>query len=183
MEMFLNQQIRADDPRMNAVYDHFARNLSDIIKAGRHGGAGIVVSTVAVNLRDCAPFASAHRRGLSEADKSKWEQLYQNGIAAQTAGKNRGSCRNGIVEAAQIDDDFAELRFRQGGCALALGETAEAQKQFSTARDLDTLRFRCDRRLNDLIRQTVSNCNDPRVVLADAEHAFAEAKPGWFAGR
>ncbi len=38
MEMFLHQQVRADDPRMGAVYDHFARNLSDIIRVGRHGG-------------------------------------------------------------------------------------------------------------------------------------------------
>ena len=73
MEMFLNQQISADDPRMNVVYNHFACNLSDIIKAGRHSGAGIVVSTVAVNLKDCAPFASQHRAGLSDTDKKKWQ--------------------------------------------------------------------------------------------------------------
>ena len=33
--MFLHQQVRADDPRMGAVYDHFARNLSDIIRDGK----------------------------------------------------------------------------------------------------------------------------------------------------
>ena len=49
MEMFLNQQVQADDPRMKVVYDHFTRNLSDIIRAGKRGGAGVVVSTVAVN--------------------------------------------------------------------------------------------------------------------------------------
>src|ERR1022692_2681369 len=87
MEMFLNQQIPADDPRMNAVYAHFSRNLSYIISAGRQSGAGVVVSTVAVNLKDCAPFGSEHRQGLTEADKSKWEQLYQTGVAAQSAGK------------------------------------------------------------------------------------------------
>ena len=173
MEMFLNQQVRADDPRMLVVYDHFARNLADIIRVGRHSGAGIVVSTVAVNLLDCAPFASEHRRGLTEADKSKWEQLYQNGVAAQSAGKIQEAA-GWYRKAAQIDDGFAELRFRQGRCALALGETAEAQKQFAAARDLDTLRFRCDSRLNDLIRQSVSNDDDPRVILADAERAFAE---------
>ena len=60
MEMFLDQQVRASDPRMDAVYDHFSRNLSDIIATGRRSGAGIVVSTIAVNLRDCAPFGSEH---------------------------------------------------------------------------------------------------------------------------
>jgi tetratricopeptide (TPR) repeat protein len=179
MEMFLNQQIQANDPRMNAVYDHFARNLSDIISAGRHGGAGIVVSTVAVNLRDCAPFASEHRAGLT--DSKKWESLYQSGVAAQTAGR-MAQAADTFSEAAQIDDDFAELRFRQGCCALALGKIEDAQKQFSAARDLDTLRFRCDNRLNDLIRQTVFGCNDPRVVLADAEQSFAEHSPNGLPG-
>jgi tetratricopeptide (TPR) repeat protein len=181
MEMFLNQQVRADDPRMSAVYDHFTRNLSDIIRSGKRGGAGIVVSTVAVNLKDSAPFSSEHRRELSEADKSKWEALYKNGVTAQSAGKIEEAAE-WFRDAAQIDDQFADLRFCQGCCALALGKTYEAQKLFASARDLDTLRFRCDSRLNDLIRQTVSNCGDRRVVLADAENAFAEQSPDGLPG-
>jgi tetratricopeptide (TPR) repeat protein len=176
MEMFLGQQVPADDPRMGAVYDHFARNLSDIIRTGRSSGARIVVSTMAVNLRDSAPFASAHRRDLSESNKSKWELRYRNGMAAQSARRIEEAAR-WYRDAAQIDADYAELRFRQGCCALALGESAAAQRQFVAARDLDTLRFRCDSRLNGLIRQTVSNGNDPRVLLADAEQAFAGQSP------
>ncbi|MGC9940908.1 MAG: tetratricopeptide repeat protein [Verrucomicrobiota bacterium] len=181
MEMFLNQQIRADDPRMKAVYDHFERNLSDIISLGKDCGAGVVVSTLAVNLRDCAPFASAHRPGLSDAEKSKWETLYQNGMADQTANRYQDALQ-WYREAAQIDGDFAELHFRQGECALAVGDIPGAQQQLGKARDLDTLRFRCDSRLNDLIRQTVSHDNDPRVVLADAEQALAEHSPNGLPG-
>lgn len=181
MKMFLNQQVRADDPRMNAVYDHFARNLSDIIAAGRRSGASVVVSTVAVNLRACAPFASEHRAGLRAEDKQTWDSLYQNGVMAQTAG-NFQAAADAFGKAAQIDGDFAELRFRQGCCALALGQTDDAQKQFTAARDLDTLRFRCDSRLNSLIRQIVSRYDDPRVVLADAENSFAEHSPNRLPG-
>ena len=176
MEMFLNQQVRIDDPRMGTVYDHFSRNLADIIRTGRKSGAGIVVSTVAVNLKDCAPFGSEHRQGLTAAEKSKWEQLYQNGVAAQSAGKTEAAV-GWFHEAAQIDDQFADLHFRQGCCALALGKTDDAKKQFVAARDQDTLRFRCDSQLNDLVRQTVSNFSDQQVVLADAETAFAAQNP------
>ena len=176
MEMFLNQQVQVDDPRMVAVYDHFSRNLSDIVRTGRKSGAGIVVSTVAVNLKDCAPFGSEHRQGLTEANESKWQRLYQNGIAAQSAGKTEAAA-GWFHEAAQIDDHFADLRFRQGDCALALGKTDDAKKQFVAARDQDTLRFRCDSQLNNLIRRTVSNFSDQQVVLADAETAFAEQSP------
>jgi tetratricopeptide (TPR) repeat protein len=181
MEMFLNQQISRDDERMKTVYDHFRRNLSDIIQAGSKSGAGIVVSTVAVNLKDCAPFASAHRQGLSDADKTKWEDYYRKGVSAQAAD-DPGEAAGCFLKAAQIDDEFAELRFRQGACALALGQIGEAQKQFSAACDLDTLRFRCDSRLNELIRQTVSDENNHRVVLADAEKAFAAQSPDGLPG-
>jgi tetratricopeptide (TPR) repeat protein len=181
MEMFLDQQVRASDPRMDAVYDHFSRNLSDIIETGRRSGAGIIVSTVAVNLRDCSPFGSEHRLGLSDIETRKWEQLYQRGVAAQTADKI-AEASGWYHAAAQIDDEVADLCFRQGCCALALNQTVEARKWFVSARDLDTLRFRCDSRLNDLIRQTVSNYRDPRVVLVDAEQAFAEQSHGGLPG-
>ena len=181
MEMFLDQQVRADDPRMNAVYHHFERNLADIIRAGRRSGANLVVSTVAVNLKDCAPFASAHRPGLFGPDQAKWEQLYQLGIKAQAADKAQEAAEQ-FQAAAQIDDHFADLRFRQGECALALGKMLEAQRQFQAACDLDTLRFRCDSRLNDLIRQAASGRESRHILLADAQHTFADHSPDGLPG-
>lgn len=181
MEMFLNQQVRAVDSRMSAVYDHFSRNLVDIIKTGRRAGAGVIVSTVPVNLRDCPPFGSEHQPGLTEADLKKWNQLYESGVEAQAADNNKAATE-WFSKAGQIDNQFAELHYRQGLGALALGDTAEAQKQFVAARDLDTLRFRCDSRLNGLIRQTVADYGDQQVILADAERAFAEHSPNGLPG-
>lgn len=181
MEMFLDQQVRADDPRLNVVYDHFQRNLADIVHAGLQSGAGIVLSTVAVNLKDCAPFASTHRPGLSDAAKGKWEELYQQGVQTQAAGDNQEA--NGYYQqAAQIDDSVAELRFRQGWCDLALNQFTGAQNEFEAARDLDALRFRCDSRINQLIRSTASDLAQDRVLFADAEHAFAGASPDGLPG-
>jgi tetratricopeptide (TPR) repeat protein len=173
MMMFMDHQVPADDPRMNAVYHHFERNLADLIRAGQRSGAAVVVSTVAVNLKDCAPFGSAHRTGLSAADKTNWEQLYQRGIDAEATGKIPEAAER-FGEAARIDDRVAELRFRQGRCALQLGDPTRAQQQFRAARDLDTLRFRCDSRLNELTRQIAANRESERVVLVDAEQVFAE---------
>jgi tetratricopeptide (TPR) repeat protein len=172
MEMFINQQVSADDPRMSRVYHHFGRNLADILEVGRRSGAGIVLSTVAVNLKDCPPLASAHRPGLSGADKSRWEELYERGAKAADAGSNQVAAER-FQDAAKIDDRFAELLFRQGQCALALGKIPEAQEDFRAARDLDTLRFRCDSRLNGLIRQAAAGREQDRIRLADAEQAFS----------
>lgn len=181
MKMFLDQQVRADDPRMASVYANFERNLRDIVRIGHRSGVGIVVSTVAVNLRDCAPFGSAHRTDLTDPDRSTWEQNYQAGIDAQQAGQNDEAARH-LEEAARHDDTFAELRFRQGECALALGRSNEAQTHFRAARDLDTLRFRCDSRLNEIIRQIATNHESERVLLVDAERAFSEQNRDYLPG-
>ena len=173
MKMFLDQQVRADDPRMDAVYHHFERNLGDIIQAGRRSGAEVVVCTVAVNLRDCAPFASGHRGNLTEVERGRWDEFFQRGIAAQAAGKPGEAARE-FQAAGAIDDSFAELRYRQGVCALALGETQAAREHFLAARESDTLRFRCDGRLNALTRRSVTNREPEHVLLADVERAFAE---------
>lgn len=181
MAMFLNQQVRADDPRMKAVYAHFQKNLADIIRVGQRSGAGIVVSTVAVNLKDCAPFASSRRQNLPASEQKNLTQLGELGTKAREAGKLQEAVED-FRNAEQIDDSVAEIHFQKAECELALGNIPEAQKDFSAARDLDTLRFRCDSRLNDLIRQAVSNREDRRVLLADADRVFAEQSPDGLPG-
>jgi tetratricopeptide (TPR) repeat protein len=59
-----------------------------------------------------------------------------------------------------------------------LNDGGTAQKEFGAARDLDALRFRCDSRLNDIIRQQVAG----NVALADGERALAEASPDGIPG-
>ncbi len=181
MRMFLSQRVAADDLRMSGVYKHFQKNLSEILRIGKKAGVGIVVSTVGVNLGDCPPFASAHKEGLSAADRAKWDEAWRVGLGAQSAGKTQEAAR-AFREAAMIDDHYAELRFRQGQCAMDLRQAVEAQGQFQAACDLDTLRFRCDSRLNQIIRQTASGRESDRILLADTEHVLAEKSPNGVPG-
>ena len=175
--MFVKYKVAASDPRLDAVYGHFEENLKDIIAAGRNSGARIVLSTVAVNLKDCAPFASLHRSGLSASRLNEWQGLYDAGAKAQTNGDFHQalSC---FDQAERIDESFAELRFRRGQCALALSDVGAAQQEFAAARDLDALRFRCDSRLNEIIRRQAAG----DVALADGERALAEAGSGGIPG-
>jgi Flp pilus assembly protein TadD len=178
MAMFLNQAVRADDPRMGRVYDHFQRNLAEIIATGKSAGAGIVVSTVPVNLKDCAPFASSHLPALTKMQIAQWRETYDRGIRAQESGGLRDALR-AFDEAARLDDTMAELHFRRGACALSLGQTNDARRDFTRARDLDTLRFRCDRQMNEIIRATATQAG---AALADAENVFAEQTVGGIPG-
>lgn len=177
MRAFVEHKVPATDPRLNAVYENFRENLNDIVAAGEGSGAKIVLSTVAVNLKDCGPFASSHRPNVSGAQQSEWQSLFDAGVKAQGAG-NFQEAANQFDRAAQIDDAYAELRFRRGQCALSLNDNTRAEREFTSARDLDGLRFRCDGSLNDIIRKKSGG----GILLADSERALAAASPGGIPG-
>ena len=185
MSMFLGQQVPQDDPRLASVYTNFQRNLADLVQLGLGSGAHVIVSTVASNLRDSAPFGSLHRAGLTPEQLAAWDRSYQAGVAAET-GCDYAQALRAYEEAAGIDDRFADLAFRRGRCCLALGQVREARPHFERARDLDTLRFRTDTRLNELIRETAAAVAARGVRLVDAEQILAGATkdgvPGdeWF---
>jgi tetratricopeptide (TPR) repeat protein len=72
MRMFLERQVRPGDPALERTYRNFEGNLADTCRLARAAGVPVVLSTVAVNLRSCGPFASAeaaelYRLGRDEA--------------------------------------------------------------------------------------------------------------------
>jgi len=182
MKMFLDQQVPADDPRMTRVYDHFQRNLEDIIDSGLQSGAGLVVCNVAVNLKDCAPFSSDSRSLQDEQAVAAWKDDVQRGSDLQKQGQWEAALA-AYEEAESQDGHVAMLFFRKGQCDLALGRTEQALFAFRQARDLDTLRFRCDSRLQEIVSSVMERINDPRVRFADTEAALSTASPDHIPGR
>ncbi|MGP8234050.1 MAG: tetratricopeptide repeat protein, partial [Limisphaerales bacterium] len=182
MTMFLGNRVRQDDPRMATVYGSFAENLEDIIDIGRRSGAKVLVSTVARNLKDCGPFASEHRPGLPGGELSQWDNFYQAGVRAQEAGR-AAEAMDSFRQAVKVDDSYAEAHFRWGQCALALGQDAEAARQFALACDQDALRFRADSRINEIIRRAASNREQQGVQLVDSEADVARQSPHGLPGR
>jgi tetratricopeptide (TPR) repeat protein len=85
MQMFLGHQLPPTDPRKETVYRNFSGNLHAIVRAGLDSGAQVVLNTVAVNLKDCPPFASlpagspAH---CAEAEYRMAQTLPESGAAA-----------------------------------------------------------------------------------------------------
>jgi len=181
MEMFLDKQVRADSPRMEPAYQNFESNLREIAKIADHAGATVLLSTVATNLRDSAPFGSLHRRGLADDALHSWTAIVQQGDSLEKMGAFAEALER-YAAAAKIDDQFAELHFRMARCEWALGNYDAAHKSYVRARDLDTLRFRADSRINDVIR-SVGASSGTQVKLLDAESLFAgESRNGIIGG-
>jgi tetratricopeptide (TPR) repeat protein len=172
MEMFLDRQVRADSPQMRPVYENFATNLRDIVAVARRSGVPVLVSTVASNLKDCAPFASLHREGIREDELRSWEGLVQQGAGLEHEGSYAEALKL-YLSAADIDPQYAELQFRIARCLWAIGDFAGAKERFVRARDLDTLRFRADSRLNEIIRALAGA--GPGVGVVDSAAVLAGA--------
>jgi tetratricopeptide (TPR) repeat protein len=173
LQMFLDKQVRADDPRMEIVYRHFQQNLQDICHLANKKKTKIIICTVPGNLKDNPPFSSNHRPNLSGSEKVKWDELYQRGVTFETEGHYSAAVEQ-YVQAVEIDDSYADLRFRLGRCYWAMGEYDQSREQYIQARELDTLRFRADNRINDIIRDVVSGRNDEKVYLSDVVNVFEQ---------
>ena len=79
-------------------------------------------------------------------------RLVKQGAAFEIVGDYADALK-AYTSASQIDDQFAELQFRMARCYWAMGDYDDAKEHYIRARDLDTLRFRADSRINEIIRQ------------------------------
>jgi tetratricopeptide (TPR) repeat protein len=182
MEMFLKQRVAADDPRLQTVYSYFRRNLQDIRRIATDSGARVLFCTLGCNLRDCPPFASLHRAALGKDDLARWAALYEKGARQEAAGDCLLAIESDLA-AAQFDDRFADLQFRLGHCYWEAGDREKARDRFLLARDLDALRFRPDRHMNEIIREVASVAGDQRIGLVDTEEVFRADSPSGVPGR
>ena len=174
MEMFLDKQVQATSPLMKYSYQNFEKNLRDTIAVARRSGARVIVSTVATNLKDCGPFGSQHRENLAPDDLRSWATLVQKGTELESA-RSYPEALQAYQAATRIDDQYAELEFRIARNLWMQGDSAGAKLHFLRARDLDTLRFRADSKINDINRSVASS--SPGVELVDADSIFSKASP------
>jgi tetratricopeptide (TPR) repeat protein len=179
MEMFLDKQVPARSPLMAHVYANFESSLRDTIAIARGSGARVIVATVATNLKDCAPFASLHREDLGQDALRSWSVLVQQGSNLETA-RSYADALKAYLSAGQIDDQYAELEFRIARCLWMLGHYRAAREHFLRARDLDTLRFRADSKINDINRSVAAS--SPGAELVDADEIFAKQSPNGIVG-
>ena len=179
MEMFLDKQVPESSPLMTHVYENFDRNLRDTVAAARASGARVIVSTVATNVKDCAPFASMPRDGLGQDELRSWNALVEQGTNFERA-RSYAEALKAYLDAAKIDDRYAELEFRIARALWMQGDHAGAKQHFERARDLDSLRFRADGRINEINRTVGSSASGAELV--DAEKVFAEQSPNGVIG-
>ncbi len=172
MRMWLDRRIRWEDPRRENARAKFERNLRTLCRIARRADAGVVLCTMAENLKDFSPLASMHHPGMDDAAHAAWQAFVEEGDAMAS----RGEWANALgryTRAAKLDDTHAALQFRIGQCHWALKGYDAARLAFDRARDLDTLRFRADSAINESIRLVAAENMGKGTALADVEKTFA----------
>jgi Flp pilus assembly protein TadD len=161
---FEGLEIRNGDERLRGMYRHFADNLAGIVRAAQHAGAGVVLCTVAVNLRDWPPLASTHRHAKDSPEFARWRREIAEGDRAVEEGSWDAALQH-FGRAREIEPAHADTVFRVAECLDALGRTRDARAAYEEARDLDAYRFRADGEINRIIRRVAAEHN---VACADA---------------
>jgi tetratricopeptide (TPR) repeat protein len=182
MGMFLANQLRADDPRKEVVYQNFQRNLRDILRAGLDSGAKILLNTVAVNLQDCPPFASLTNATLSPTARAQFDNSYSEGCQSLERGAFNQAAQS-FAQAAKLDSRAPDLQFRWGQCLLRSTNFPAAREHFQLACDFDSLPFRADSRINGLIKDVGRQLADSRLDTFDAAAALAANSPSGICGQ
>ncbi len=167
MSMFLSHQVGAGNPGLETVYHHFERNLADICQTAQRSGIPAIVSTVGVNLKDSPPFAFLHRPGLSGQDLQVWEEMSREGETFRRQGDWSRAIEH-LLEVEKLDPDHSELQYRIAGCYWQMGDFAEAKVRYVKALERDSLRFRADTRINEIIRRVAGGKAAEKIHLVDS---------------
>ena len=182
MQMFTNNGVPHDDPRMEGVYSHYEDNLTDIVETLRSKGMHVILSSVPVNLRHSAPFLSAHSPTLSKEQLDQWRELTRRGTQSSDE-QNWEDAVTRFQSALEIDPEYADTHFRLATAFENLSEFPKARTHYRRALDLDALRFRADTRINQIIRNVAASVESDALSYVDSAAAFEQAsqpfQPGW----
>jgi tetratricopeptide (TPR) repeat protein len=177
MGMFLQSQISPNSPLKETVYRNFSKNLHEITRAGLNSGAKVLLNTVAVNLKDCPPFASMTNAHFGAADHAQFEQL--------CIDAGQAAARKEFIEAAQLfekadklEPTSADVQFHWASCLLAQANVAKGQEHFQLACDYDALPFRADSHINSAVRAEAKNQSNPNLLLFDAAASLSATNAG-----
>jgi tetratricopeptide (TPR) repeat protein len=182
LKMFLDHQLPPEDPRREQVYRNFERNLDDLILSAKRAGVPLILSSVASNLKDCAPFGTYPAADPQKKENAESQKNYDVSATNALQGDLSAAIEN-CEKAIELMPTSAELRFQLGQWLLAATNFEAARQSFSRARDFDTLPFRADSRINEIIARTASRSGSKDVAYVDAEQALAAQSPSGIPGR
>ena len=168
-----------DEKRRRDVIAHFSFNLGRMVAMCRDAGVGVVLVDPPCNLRDCPPFKSQHRDGLTAGQLRLWKTLCRK--ASDHVGSDSKRGIELLRQALAIDDRHAGLHYRLAKRLDAAGNAAEAYRAYLRAKELDVCPLRILEPMNEAILETARRSSTPVIdVRKLVERRSPRGIPGGF---
>ncbi|MDA7934850.1 hypothetical protein N9B65_07395, partial [Akkermansiaceae bacterium] len=123
------------------VISHYRFNMARMVDIARAAGAKVIFVTPASNLRNCSPFKSQHRDGLSGPDQEKVKELIAK-AKQQLAAKEFAEALESLDTAIQTDDQYAHAHYYRGRTLEGLQKFDEAKIAYERALNEDVCPLR-----------------------------------------
>ena len=160
------------------VLRQFEDSLRAMLDDCRAANVPVIIVTLGSNLRDCPPFKSEHRAGLSPAQEDQWQRLFDDATAADLRDDLPAALAR-YREAEAIDPQHALLAFRIAHCLDRLGQASAAREHYLRSKDEDICPLRMLERpyhfQHTLAAETRTPLVDARTLL---ESLCPDALPG-----
>jgi len=174
MEMFLNYKVSPGDGAIEYVHDNFRGNLREICRIISENSK-VILSTVAVNLKDCPPFYSMNHDSLQDSLKWKFNKYFNNAVSLIDSGdfsKAKGQLENAL----EMDYHHAAAHYLLGEILYDHGEYNLSRKHYTLALDNDALKFRADSDLNKIIGEVYGEFSENNnVSYLDMNQMFKDS--------
>lgn len=171
-----------DDRRREHVLAHFRSSLRQIVEIARDAGAEMILVVPASNLRDCTPFKSEHRDGLTNDQLREFRAKLRAAEEAFQAGQLAEALKK-IDRAIQIDPRHAAAQFLRGRVLIEMDEAAEARLAFVRACDEDVCPLRAFEAIQEIVRDVARESKVPVIdfaALVDRESSDGIPGADWF---
>lgn len=169
---------KRDDAWRTRVATEFDAMLREIVDVCRTADIPLILVRLGSNLRDCPPFKSEHRPGLSPEDERRWRDAFDEGGRLDPADPANALAAYRRAEA--IDNRHAQLQYRIARCLDRLNRSDEARIRYLNAKNEDICALRMLDEFGAIVARTAEVANAPLVDVQDVlDRAAPEGIPGF----
>lgn len=173
--MVEEQEIPIHSPLYEMGLNQFERNVGAMLEAYKEAGVSVLISTVASNEKDQAPFIS---RPVAEANQRALQDGLRQAASALAQSDTSGALRQ-LDQSIALDSVDALAYYAKAQILHSQGLYSEARAAFIQAKDRDQLRFRAPEAINDVIRELAE---EHQVILVDGQQALRDRHPDGIIG-
>lgn len=148
---------------------HFRASIEGMIARCKAAGVPLILINPTENLRDCPPFKSEHRAGLTQDELKQWRHYAR--AARELMPENPRAALAELLAAVEIDDLHAGLHYRLGRCYDALLMPQKAEASYRRALEMDVCPLRMTEPLHEALLVAAADSDTP---LIDVRQMFQQ---------